>query len=75
LTGVLQNSSESEDVKREAAFALGAIGDAAAIPVLQANLNDQDYYLAQISREALRKIENNSNLPTVKDTRNQQTKN
>jgi len=51
-----QNPREFQDVKREAAFALGAIGDAAAIPALQSNLDDEDYYLAEICRESLRKI-------------------
>ncbi|HEY0657290.1 MAG TPA: HEAT repeat domain-containing protein, partial [Pyrinomonadaceae bacterium] len=61
LIETLRNRNESDDAKREAAFALGAIGDAAAIPVLRANLNSQDYYLAEISKEALRKIELLSN--------------
>ncbi len=52
----LQNPHESDDAKREATFALGAIGDESAIPVLRANLNAKDYYLAQISREALLKL-------------------
>ena len=56
LIQTLSNSREFPDVKREAAFALGAIGDAAAIPVLQANLNNEDYYLAEICREALEKM-------------------
>ncbi len=56
LIQVLQNRQDFSDVKREAAFALGAIGDAAAIAVLQTNLNNADYYLAEISREALKKI-------------------
>lgn len=58
LIRVLQNASneESNDARREAAFALGAIGDAVAISVLQTNLTAEDYYLAQICREALRKI-------------------
>ncbi len=56
LIQILQNPKESQDAKREAAFALGAIGDKAAIPVLQANLNNQDYYLSEICKEALRKI-------------------
>ena len=43
-------------VRREAAFALGAIGDVAAVPVLQVNLANADYYLAKICRESLRKI-------------------
>lgn len=56
LTGVLQNARESDDARREAAFALGAIGDAAALPALQSNLNSKDYYLAEICREAVKKI-------------------
>ncbi len=56
LIQTLQNRNEFADVKREAAFALGAIGDDAAVPILQANTDNEDYYLAQISRESLRKI-------------------
>jgi len=56
LIQILQNPKESQDAKREAAFALGAIGDKSAIPVLQANLNNEDYYLSEICKEALRKI-------------------
>jgi hypothetical protein len=56
LISVLQNPRDFPDVRREAAFALGAIGDASAIPVLQANLTDADYYLAEICRESLRRI-------------------
>ena len=56
LVQALQNPREFSDVKREAAFALGAIGDESAIPVLQANLKSEDYYLTEIAREALQKI-------------------
>jgi HEAT repeat protein len=56
LIQTLQNARASDDVKRETAFALGAIGDESARNVLQANLNNQDYYLAEISKESLRKI-------------------
>lgn len=56
LIQMLTDARETDDAKREAAFALGAIGDRAAIPVLQANTNAADYYLAQICKEALRKI-------------------
>jgi len=56
LIEVLRSSKESPDVKREAAFALGAIGDESAIAVLQFYTNDADYYLAEICRESLRKI-------------------
>jgi HEAT repeat protein len=61
LIETLQNPRQANDVKREAAFALGAIGDESAKPVLQSNLNNEDYYLAEISKEALRKISLNSN--------------
>ena len=57
LIQTLQNPKETDDVKREAAFALGEIGDVSAIPILQANLNAKDYYLAEISQEALNKIQ------------------
>lgn len=56
LVQALQNRRESDDAKREAAFALGAIGDASAIPVLQSKLTAADYYLAKISQAALKKI-------------------
>ncbi len=56
LTQVLQNPKESDDAKREAAFALGTIGDAAAILILQTNLNSKDYYLAEICKESLKKL-------------------
>jgi HEAT repeat protein len=56
LTNSLKNKKESRDVKREAAFALGEIGNETAIPVLQANLNGEDYYLAEIAEQSLWKI-------------------
>jgi HEAT repeat protein len=61
LIKILQNPKETNDVRREAAFALGEIGDAAAIPVLRANANAADAYLAEISAEALRKVLQNVN--------------
>lgn len=60
LSDVLQSPREADDVKREAAFALGAIGEAAALPVLQSKLGAEDYYLAEICRESILKI--NANL-------------
>jgi len=56
LIRTLQNPKEFDDVKREAAFALGAMGDESAINVLRANLNTKDYYLTKICAEALKKI-------------------
>jgi len=56
LTQILQKAKESDDTKREAAFALGAIGDPSALSVLQTNLNSKDYYLAEICKEAVKKL-------------------
>ncbi len=56
LTQILQNPTESDDAKRESAFALGAIGDVSAAAILQTNLRAEDYYLAAICAEALQKI-------------------
>jgi len=53
---ILQDTSESDDIRREAARALGNIGDVSAIPALTASLNAKDPYLANNSREALRKL-------------------
>lgn len=57
LINILKSDKEIQDVKREAAFALGEIGDEAAVDVLQANLNNQDYYLSEICKESLRKLQ------------------
>jgi HEAT repeat protein len=57
LIGVLRNARESGDVRREAAFALGAIGDASSIAVLRTEITSSDPYLAEIAKEALLKIE------------------
>jgi HEAT repeat protein len=56
LIKILQTEKESDDTKRETAFALGAIGDSSANSILQANLNSKDYYLAEICQESLKKI-------------------
>ncbi len=68
LIQTLQNVREFADVKREAAFALGAIGDKAAINVLQTHLNSEDYYLSEICREALRKIAVYAEYAKIKET-------
>jgi len=57
LRSVLRSTSESDDTRREAAFALGAIGNRNAIAALETNRNCPDPYLAEIAREALAKIE------------------
>lgn len=56
LSKVLVNRKETNDTRREAAFALGAIGDTASLSALRRFSNDPDYYLAEICREALIKI-------------------
>lgn len=56
LLQVLQSPNETDDVKREAAYALGEIGDPAAIPYLLLALNSKDYYLAENCKKALEKI-------------------
>lgn len=61
LVRVLENSAESDDTRREAAFALGAIGDSAAKPALQRYSTSPDPYLAEICREALLKIDRRTN--------------
>jgi HEAT repeat protein len=54
---VLDNSNEANDTRREAAFALGAIGDRSAEPILSKYTSSSDLYLAAISKEALSKIQ------------------
>ncbi len=72
---VLQNIKESGDVRREAAFALGEIGDAESIEVLKSRLNDPDYYLAEISKEALRKVYVSVNYSNSDSLPKEQTRN
>lgn len=62
LIAVLRDPKETNDVRREAAFALGEIGDAASIPVLRENVSAADPYLAEICEEALRRVYQNVNL-------------
>lgn len=58
LTAILQNKREADDTRREAAFALGAIGSRSAVFSLEVHRNSPDPYLAEIAREALAKIAN-----------------
>jgi len=58
LSQVLQNTNEADDTRREAAFALGAIRQPSSAGLLRSYLNSPDPYLAEISKEALLKIEN-----------------
>lgn len=57
LSTILQNKNEANDTRREAAFALGSIGSRSAANVLQARSFSNDPYLAEISKEALLKLE------------------
>lgn len=56
LARLLDSRNESDDTRREAAFALGAIGDQAAEPVLSKYVSSSDIYLAEIVKEALLKL-------------------
>ena len=56
LMRILQNAGEADDVRREAAYALGAIGDRSAEAVLSRYASSADVYLAEICREALLKL-------------------
>jgi HEAT repeat protein len=57
LLKVLNDPSESDDTRREAAFALGAIGDASALSDLRNKIGAADNYLSEIAKEAVLKIE------------------
>jgi HEAT repeat protein len=57
LIAVLENSANSADTRREAADALGVLGDSSALPALQAaHSSADDPYLAEAARAAIRKI-------------------
>jgi HEAT repeat protein len=56
LSSILQSKNESDDARREAAFALGAIGNTNAEAVLRSHQNSPDPYLAEITKEALLKL-------------------
>jgi HEAT repeat protein len=56
LMTALGDEQNPLDVRREAATALGMIGDPAAAPALRAALDSNDPYLAEAAREALRKL-------------------
>ena len=56
LIAVLQNEKAEDDVRREAAAALGLIGDETAIPALRNSSSARDPYLAEAAHEALSKI-------------------
>ena len=65
LTQVLKSKNESNDTRREAAFALGEIGSTHAVSVLRSHLKSPDPYLAEICKEALLKIEKSELIHTL----------
>ncbi len=56
LMNALADDQNPLEVRREAATALGMIGDASAAPALRVALDSNDPYLAEAAREALRKL-------------------
>ena len=56
LVAALTNEKLPDDVRREAAHALGEIGDPAALPALRTVSSAADPYLSRVAFESLRKI-------------------
>jgi HEAT repeat protein len=56
LIATLENQTNAGDVRREAAIALGLIGDSVAVPALRAAFSSEDPYLSEAAREALRRL-------------------
>jgi len=61
LIATLRNETNDNDVRREAATALGLIGDTSAGPSLQAAFTSSDPYLAEAARAALRQLKSGKN--------------
>jgi HEAT repeat protein len=61
LIATLTNDANENDVRREAATALGLIGDTSAGPALQAAFASSDPYLAEAARTALRRLKSLKN--------------
>ncbi len=57
LTSLLSNEKAPIDARREAAIALGMIGDANAANALREQLSSPDPYLARAAYESLRKLQ------------------
>lgn len=53
----LLTSDRENEVKRQAATALGSIGNRSALQALQKAAHDDDFYLSQSAREAIKMIE------------------
>ena len=56
LIATLTNDANDNDVRREAATALGLIGDPSAVPALRAAFTSDDPYLSEAARDALRRL-------------------
>lgn len=56
LIATLTNDANGNDLRREAATALGLIGDPSAAPALQAAFTSGDPYLSEAARAALRRL-------------------
>jgi HEAT repeat protein len=56
LADVLGNRRETDDSRREAAFALGSIGGEGVIPLLESYKNSEDPYLAETVRTAVSRL-------------------
>jgi HEAT repeat protein len=61
LIASLANEANPGDVRRAAATALGLIGDAAALPALQAAIQSEDPYLSEAARQAVRQLRSSKN--------------
>ena len=61
LIATLANDANDNDVRREAATALGLIGDTSAGPALQAAFTSSDPYLSEAARAALRRLKATKN--------------
>lgn len=69
LIDLLKSGAESDDTRREAAFALGAIGDPGAVASLRSHTGSADPYLAEIAREALLTIERRNKSAAAPDNK------
>jgi HEAT repeat protein len=56
LIATLANDANDNDVRREAATALGLIGDPSAVPALRAAFTSDDPSLSEAARDALRRL-------------------
>jgi HEAT repeat protein len=56
LIGALSNEAMPIDVRREAAGALGVIGDSSALPALRAVATHADVYLAHAAQDAIKRL-------------------